>query len=285
MNAKSLLGAVVIAVCWAGAARAQPPATVGTVEPAPAPLAAPAAPVSGPTIATPPTPELVPQTLGGLSDWILYRRPQCCSTGPINPLFSELFLRVGPSVPLGGNYLGRELQTGWTIEGGARGLLFDTAMTSAWVAEAHIVNTNHSGGGGQDPVVLNIFQPTGTGTSARTNVPVTVRNSNRTLVGLGAGREWYLWQPANAPGNKWRVGVDGGGRYGSGSMTFNEIKHRTDVMGGVWAAAHTDYEIPCRCCVLQFGARCEWAYTRSDILQKQSDTQELNLLVNFGVRY
>jgi len=117
------------------------------------------------------------------------------------------------------------------------------------------------------------------------NVPVTVRDSNRTLVGLGFGKEWYLWGSIVDPGNKWRIGVDGGGRYGSGSMTFNEIRHRTDVLGGLYAAAHTDFEIPHGRCFLYWGLRCEWAYTWGDILQRQSDVQEINVLATFGVRY
>jgi len=226
-----------------------------------------------------------PSLSGGVSDWIAYRRPDCCSHGAPAPLFSELFLRVGPSVPVGGNYLGRELTVGWSLEGGVRGLLFNPEMTRAWVAEFHIVNSNNSGIGNGDPTNLSVFVKDNLGTSTRQTVAVTVRNYNRTMVGVGGGREWYLLEPANSPGWQWRIGVDAGGRYGSASMTYHEFHHRTDVVAGMYAAVHTDVEIPCGHCFLSYGLRCEWAYTWGDILQRQSDVQEINALVTFGVRY
>ena len=61
-------------------------------------------------------------------------------------------------------------------------------------------------------------------------------------------RDWWLWGPANCcDGPLWRLGFDFGGRYGSGSARFHEIRHRTDVMGGVWVGVHSDCEIPCGC--------------------------------------
>jgi hypothetical protein len=196
-----------------------------------------------------------------------------------------VFLRVGPSIPVGGNFLGRELQVGWSIEAGVRGLFFNPQMTGAWVLEGHVVNSNNSGGAEGDPAMLNIFVKNAAGVATLTDVAATVRNYNRTMVGFGGGYEWYLWAPANATGHHWRVGVDAGGRYGSSSMTFNEIRHRTDVIAGMYAAAHTDFEIPCGRCFLSWGLRCEWAYTWGDILQRQSDVQEINALATFGVRY
>jgi hypothetical protein len=237
-----------------------------------------AAPAGLPSVAVPPSPS-------GLSDWITYKRGDCCVPGTNVPLYSEVYLRAGPSIPVGGNYLGRELQVGWAIAGGVRGLLFNPSMTSALVADLHIVNSNNSGISNGDPRVLNIFQKNATGTSTLSNVAVTVRSTNRTLVGLGTGREWFLLQPANAPGNHWRVGVDAGGRYGSESMQFNEIRHRTDTVAGLYAAAHTDFEVAYGRWFFSWGLRCEWAYTWSDILQFQSDVQEISALATFSVRY
>jgi hypothetical protein len=292
MNARTLTCAILAGLGWAWAAQGQeqsPP----TIQPPPIKKDLAAAPES-PSAATPPgvvpppvaPPGAVPPGTSGLSDWILYRRPDCCSAGPLHPLYSEAYLRVGPSMPVGGNFLGRELQTGWTIQGGVRALCFNPEQTSAWVVDAHIVNSNNSGGDLGDPIILNIFlRDPVTGTSTLTPVTATVRNYNRTMVGIGGGKEWYPWAPANDPGGKWRLGVDAGGRYGSASMTFNETRHRTDVIAGIYTAFHTDYEIPCGCCFISIGLRFEWAYTWGDILQKGSDVQELNSLVTFGVRY
>jgi hypothetical protein len=287
MNAKTVTSAILIGML-ATSAVARGQGLGSTVQPPPIRRDMPDGPEAlPPPVGTPGAvpPGMVAPSLGGLSDWITYRRPDCCSSGPLSPLYSEAFLRVGPCIAVGGNYLGRELQVGWAIEGGIRGLLFNPETTRAWVAEFHIINSNNSGGGGQDPVVLDILRLNQLNVVTRQNVPVTVLNFNRTMAGVGGGREWYLWQPADSPGSKWRIGVDAGGRYGTSSMTFNEIRHRTDVVAGVFASAHTDFEVPCGRCYLSWGLRAEWGYTWGNILQRTSDVQELNTLVTFGVRY
>lgn len=276
MKAKTVASAVMLGLWWVCTpAQAQEPPARG-IQPPPIKKEIPGGPESGGAMQSSPS---------GLSDWIVYKRPECCAPGPNIPLYSELDLHVGPSIPVGGNYLGRQLQVGWTIDGSIRGLRFNQDMTSAWVGEIHLLNSNNTGVTKGDPVVLNIFQKNAVGNSVLTNVPVTVRSYNRTLAGLGFGKEWYLLEPANAPGRKWRAGVDAGGRWGSASMQFPEIRHRTDVITGVYAAAHTDFEIPYGRCFLSWGLRCEWAYTWSNILQMQSDVQEINVLATFGVRY
>ena len=80
-------------------------------------------------------------------------------------------------------------------------------------------------------------------------------------------------------------GVDGGGSWGTEEATMEIIRHRTDVIHGIYAAAHTDYEIPCGCCSLVGGLRCEWSYTWSGIFQTQSDIQSINFLATVGIRY
>src|SRR5437764_388924 len=69
-----------------------------------------------------------------------------------------------------------------------------------------------------------------------TDVPgVTMRELNETFFNLGGGRDWWIWGSANScDGPLWRLGFDVGGRYGSGRVRLWELRHRTDVMGGVW---------------------------------------------------
>lgn len=228
----------------------------------------------------------------GLSDYITYRRENCCltPTGNARPICMEIFVRSGVSLPLGGNRVADEMQTGWSIMGGSRALFFTPDWTRAWTIEAHVINT-YQGAAGNEPFNLSSFHPDPQGQAKRVNfgfdgVPgVTIRSFNRTMAGLGFGREWYLWQPANAPGNHWRIGVDTGGRYGSASMNYNEIRHRADVVGSFFASAHTDYEINCGRCVYQAGFRAAYAYTWSDILQRVSDVQDINLMFTLGLRY
>jgi hypothetical protein len=284
MNVKSVASALLIGLGWACAV------AQGQQTEMPAPGTQPPPIRSNGDATAPLPPGAAPWApaepgLSGLSDWILYRRPSCCSAGPCWPLFGELYLRVGPSIPFGGHFLGRELIVGWTLEGGVRGLFFNQEMTSAWVIDAGIVNSNNGALSPGTPTTLNIFLPNGAGGVAKTKKDVTIQDYNRTFVSLGLGKEWYLWEPANAPGCKWRVGFDSGGRWGTSSMTFHEIRHRTNVIYGSYLALHTDLEVPCSCCTLLFGARCEWAYTWNSILQRISDNEEVNFLLTFGVRY
>jgi hypothetical protein len=111
---------------------------------------------------------------------------------------------------------------------------------------------------------------------------------NRTFVDLGAGRDWWLMGSANCrDGLSVRTGLDFGGRYGSGKINFQEITHRTDVIGGVYAGIHADVEWPCGACMLSVGGRGEWSYSWSDILEHQNraDVQDVNVQLTFGVRY
>lgn len=288
MNARTMTTAVLVALCGLGAAAAQTPYDTPTpgiesppIEQTPAgsetlPQPGVAPPAGGPPVAAPPT---------GLSDWILYRRPSCCSAGPLTPIYSEGYIRAGPSVPVGGTLTGRELLVGWTFEGGIRTMLFNPQMTSAWIVDAGVVNTNNGALSPGRPILLNIIEPNAVGTATLGPHLVTIKNYNRTFASLGFGKDWYPWQPANSPNGTWRIGVDAGGRYGSGSMTFNEIRHRTHVVYGAYMAAHTEYEIPCGCCYISWGLRCEWAYTEDYILQRGTYTQDINTLATFNIRY
>ncbi len=219
----------------------------------------------------------------GLSGWITYHRP--CCTGELggNLIASELFLRSGVSAPYAGRNMGDDLQAGWLIQGGARVLFFNQDVDRAWTVEASVGNWhNHAHGSAH---TLSVFVPNAFGISTLTDVDVTVREFNRTFVSLGLGRQWWLWGPADDVERMWRWGLDAGGRFGSSKADFNEIRHRTDVIGGVYAAAHTDLEFPCGSCVFMTGLRLEWAYTWSDILQRESNVAEVNLMLTLGVRF
>lgn len=285
MKIQPILAALLMAALTANAALGQTP----TQEPYyPRPAAV------GPATPTGPRPtqvgEIVPAT-GGLSDWITYRR-DCCE-GPfdrVTPLFSEIYLRAGPSIPFGGQTLSRQLDTGWSIAGGWRALFFNEPLTRAWVFDAHIMNTNEGAGrfNTQFPVTffhngvrsdLVVFE----GVAGRKTF--SIQNSNRTLVGAGLGREWYLWRSADTEGMHWRVGADAGGRWGSHRINFSEFGHISDVIGSAYGAVHTDLEFPWRRWHFQTGVRVEYAYTWSDILQVTSDVQELSVFLSFGVRY
>lgn len=131
---------------------------------------------------------------------------------------------------------------------------------------------------------------------------VSVEDLNRTYFNVGFGRDWYLFGEAptylnrgcgedgcgcGCGGPVWRVGVDGGGRYGSAKLELNQVRHRTDTIAGMFVGAHSDVEIPCGCCIFQAGVRVEWDYTWMDILQEHNDAdvQDINLLFTIGTRF
>jgi hypothetical protein len=65
------------------------------------------------------------------------------------------------------------------------------------------------------------------------------------------------------------------------------VRHRTDVVGGMFGSIHTDVECPCHGMIFQAGLRAEYGYVWSDVLQRQNnaDLMSINLMVNFGLRF
>lgn len=282
MKTKRWLGVMIVAA-WLSASAVHAQQTGSQpIYPPPAPI-------------TPDAPPYRPadnvQASGGLSDWILYKR-DCCEgrQGVITPLYTEIYLNAGPSVPVGGMTLSRELKTGWSITGGMRALFFNEPLSRAWTVDLHIINTSESGGAQDTQFPITFFQ-NGTrsdqvvfnGVAGRKTF--SVLNINRTMFGVGFGREWYLREPADSDGCKWRFGIDGGGRYGSQRVHFNEFGHVVDVVGAMYASAHTELEFPWHSLIFHVGARFEWSYIWSDALQQTSDSQDLSLLLTIGIRY
>jgi hypothetical protein len=284
MKIKRWLSVMILAAWWSGStAHGENSTSEPPVFPAPSPTAeygAPEVPKETPVPAA-----------GGLSDWVLYQR-DCCEGkhGVYTPLYTELYVNAGPSFPVGGMTLSRELKTGWSIVGGARALFFNEPQTRAWLVDLHLINTDESAGKRNTEFPLTFFH-NGTRSDlftfeGKTGITkFSLHNANRALVGLGFGREWYPWQPAGGGGRTWRVGADGGGRWGSQSVSLNTFGHLTDVIGSIYAAAHTDVEIPCGSCLFHAGVRLEWAYTFSDVLQRTSDVQDISLWLTVGIRF
>ncbi len=223
----------------------------------------------------------------GLSSWITYDRGNCC-TGLGNgvPIMTEFFTRVGPSFPVGGEFFGRTLSTGWMIEGGVRAMLFNHEWTKAWTVELGVTNTYNENQTSTKVFIGNTFNNGG-----RPLGPVTVRALNRTYASLLLGREWYFGVPANV-GTDWsalrfRVGGDVGGRYGSEEIKIVEtLNHHTDVTEGFVLALHTDAELPLGRWALIAGIRTEYAYSFSNIIATHHGSiQDISLLFNVGVRY
>ena len=235
-----------------------------------------------PTQVLPPAPqEGVPplQVAGpGLSRWLTYQRPECCgNVGCDGPIGAELYVLTGVEIPAEGKIFGHVLETGWVVQGGGRTLFFNPAMDRDWNIDLSISNVFNRGQRSDIKVPLTL------GTTRN----VSIRELNRTYVNAAFGREWYFYRPPDAWIHCWRIGLSGGGRLGSEKLELNEIAHRTDVIGGMFAGLSSDVEIPCGCCTFLAGMRAEWGYNWADILQHQnsSDLQDVNILFTAGVRF
>jgi hypothetical protein len=272
MSAKKVFFAALLGMCWSWCTAGAQSLSTGTTPPPVPQDTTPAAP-EGAVPGGDPSKDRGT----GLSSWITYDRQNCCvGKGGGMPILTEVVFRIGPSMPIGGEYFGRNLDTGWMIEGGARALFFNHAWSAAWAVELAISNT-HNSSRNPDTIFLD----------HTINQQVSVRSLDRTFAGAGIGREWYVWGPANSPDEcLWRFGADFGGRYGAATVKFNEIRHRTQVIEGIYAAIHTDLEIPWGRCTYLAGVRGEYGFTWSNIFaQYQGDIQDLTVLFNFGVRY
>jgi hypothetical protein len=285
MNTKIIFPvALLLVACGLHRVRAQEmtaPATAPLIDTTRVPAPPPEETVPGPM---PPNPPM-------LSNWIRYVKPDCC--GPIGcngPIMTELFIRSGVSLPVEGKNFGHVLEPGWDIEAGGRAVFFDRDMSGAWDITMSISNVYNQGQHQDISFPYNIVTAATNPPTTRT-VQVTVQDLNRTFVNLGIGKECYVGVPACVTSccgaKRCRIGVDAGGRLGSGRVEFHELQHRTDVLTALYAALYADTECPCGCCTFIYGFRAEWDYMWSDLLQEQnnSDMQDLNFLFTIGVRF
>lgn len=222
------------------------------------------------------------------SPWLTYVRPCCCGpVGGSGPIRSELYIRSGTAVPLNvGNssFFPRVLRDGWEIQGGGRSLFFNPDGDRAWTVDLGVghIHNDHSRSDLTYPLKDNV--PT---------IPVAVRNMNRTSATLAFGREWWL-MASTAQNWAWRFGVDGGGRWGTARLDLfdasqgSNFRRVNDVYSGVFAALHTDFELPRGAFTFIVGFRAQWSYNWMDFIQTpgiNGDIQDVSLLGNFGMRF
>lgn len=231
-------------------------------------------------------------TRGGLSNWIQYTRPGCCAPyGGNGAIQTELFLRTGGSLVVGGGLFNQILQDGWEVKGGGRSLFFNPEMSAAWTVEIGLGYIyNHAQGGNNIPILTTTPPPVPPGAPPPPPPVFTqahLKVLNRTNASAGLGREWFYTYQGDAWKLGWRFGLDVSGVLGTSRADFTNIKHRTDIPFGFITAVHSDFEIPRGCCTMVTGFRVEWEHDWMDVLQTQnnSNISSLNLLLNFGVRY
>jgi len=269
--------ALLLALLSTGIAGAQP-----TSEPYFSPGAPPGAPerinMLGPNempAPTNPAPPLPP------SRWITYTCPDCCPPlGCHGPIHIELYTRTGPALHVGGGFLSTTTSSSWFLSGGGRSLFFNPERTAAWTVDlgiGYVQNTGNRAG-------LFYFQE---------GAQVSTAALHRTYAIAGLGREWWLMGAAQCGESAWRVGADAGYRYGSARFDVHDFSKRAGeftryngIVAGPYVSAHTDYEYPCNCCTFIAGFRFEWDYMFTNMAPLQNgDIIDINLLMNFGVRY
>ncbi len=273
MKKRFCLSGLALAILGLGVVHGQDPTSPPNpvMTPPASPPAKLAPPTSPPSVADPmPATTAATANAGpppaseGVSSWLAYPRPGCCGEvgrcgGAID---SELFLRSGSSVPVGGGLFGSVMKPGWDFEVGVRVLLFNKPEDAAWTAELGLTNTNYVTTTKKQAIIDNYNSLSsngagGTNTTVIPEFPVTPRGLNNTTVDLSLGREFYLWGNG-APSCKtkepsWRAGFDIGGRWGSSKLDLEEILHKTATVGGMFASIHTDVDIPCGCCIIFAG--------------------------------
>jgi hypothetical protein len=201
----------------------------------------------------------------------------------------ELYVRTGASVPVGGP-LGDALNTGLFIQGGGRTLLFDARETAAWTIDLGI-----------DHVINRVSAPGPVFTFSTHHLPVNLHRLQRTALSPSLGGEFYLHGSARSAEWRWRVGLDGGLRWGTTRLEVldtipnnpNDASpsgfHRLNSWDwGPMVALHSDVEFPCGCCTYFAGFRFEWEDTFNNRLQLfgvKHDIKDVNLLLNLGVRF
>jgi hypothetical protein len=317
---------VVAALLGPLAVRAQGPSNARASDPIPSAPSVPG-PGSyevGPHSVTTPTPtgggagDAMLSSPPGVTDYLSYLRPGgCCGpVGGSGPINCEVFLRPGVSFPIGGSIFGKVMDPGFMIQGGLRTLFFNPAQDLAWTFELGLTSAWYDAHLDQTYYLRNvdrvIRQANGQPRTDDDGVPIFERfplipvipsSLNETYVHLSLGHEIYVCGNADCGDDrpKVRLGYDAGGRWGSSKLIASRQRfdgdggnpnrdlpnHFNDVVGGVFAALHTDYEVPYKCAMIFAGVRTEFSYIWADLLQRQNNTDlmSINVLFNFGCRF
>jgi hypothetical protein len=122
-----------------------------------------------------------------------------------------------------------------------------------------------------------------------------IRGLTRTTFNFAFGRDWFLYGPGS-PGNEsgWnvRAGTDIGGRWGTAHIDLLRSDNndfyfrRQNVTHGFTFGTHLGWEKPMGGWIVFGGVRAEYTYDWMNIAPPvKSDVQDINLLLNFGVRF
>ena len=205
----------------------------------------------------------------------------CCGpVGANGPIGEEVYVRFGVTIPQGDTLLVRNLKRGQTAQIGARTQFFDPSGDAAWAIDAHVAYFFNRGTNG-DIVTLE-------------TEPVTIHSLHRTAVGLGFGRDWFLFRPGfilDTWDANFRLGADVGGRWGAGHVNFDTpfeeggYRRRYDVFAQAFGGLTATMEIPLGGWIWLIGGRVEADYTFSDLIPRQASFYQYSGMGMLGVRY
>ncbi|MSR53561.1 MAG: hypothetical protein EXS09_09775 [Gemmataceae bacterium] len=205
----------------------------------------------------------------------------CCGpVGSDGPIGQEVYVRYGVTYAQGDSLLARNLKRGQTAQIGARTQLFNTEGDAAWAIDAHVAYAFNRGNG------ANII--------TLETEPVSIHSLHRTSVGLGLGRDWFLFQPGfilDSWDANFRLGADLGSRWGAGHVNFDtpfEIggyRRRYDVFAQAFGGLTATMEIPMGGWTWLIGGRAEADYMWSDLIPRDASFYQYSFMGMLGVRY
>jgi hypothetical protein len=207
----------------------------------------------------------------------------CCGpTGEHGPISAEIYAQTGPSFLLSDSAFARSLHTGYGLGLVGRSLFYNTSATQDWNILLDLNYTYNDG------IPTNTFDFNG--------MPVTIRNLDRTTVGMGLGYDWFLLgsgYTGTATGTNLRVGIDGGARWGTAHIDMNVVgiedgyARQQHIYGEGFAGARFDLEVPMCGWTFISGLRSEYSYSSLHMLPEHQNTglHNLNLQLTVGVRY
>jgi hypothetical protein len=227
------------------------------------------------------------------------------SIGGNGPLTYEIIGYTGPSFPILGGVLNNRLTVGWMVGADTRTLFFNQERDAAWVL---VLGYSYIFNKGQDEQVKEIdvltrsFVDDLTVQGGRRRVGDALLGQyvtalHRETLNFGFGRDWWLNGPGslgNEPASNWRVGTEIGGRWGTGHVNLVpkqftppfDYNRRGGVYHGIYLSAYTNYERSFGNVIMYSGLKVQWAYNWMNYVPPQdSDLQDLNILMTFGVRF
>jgi hypothetical protein len=235
----------------------------------------------------------------GPSPWVVLPS-QPYPIGRNGPIGEEVYVAIGPSLPIGGGVLVGNLYTGWFSEVGVRSLFFNQPRDAAWTVNLGLINIWNDGLRGAGPgfvASVPIILPGG-GLGPVAPIPVVVRDFNRWYASGGLGRDWFLFRsPDNSSLiSSFCVGAEVGGRWGTshvdmlvvGSPPPNDYLRHQAVLESLYLSAHAGLEIPLGAAVFFANFRAEYAFNWSDNIIPgglDGSLQDVNLLLTAGFRF